>query len=269
MEDVKLLALDFDGVISDSAPEAFLVAMRTYMELRPDTSLGLRFDDPGGIGGVEGRRRLAGDPLYRDFVALMPLGNRAEDYAVVLAALENCIELPDQAAYDDLFAREAPEFLRGFHERFYRERTAFSRASAAAWGAWMSPYAPFVEVLRRRAGEAEYAIATAKDAASVALLLDQYRIADLFETDRIFDKESGRSKRAHLEKLRERADIGFDEISFVDDKLNHLIGVADLGVDCVLAAWGYNGIREVREARRLGYRVCGLDDVEARLFDDS
>jgi hypothetical protein len=55
-------------------------------------------------------------------------------------------------------------------------------------------------------------------------------------------------------------------VTFVDDKVNHLDDVAPLGVRCVLAAWGYNGDRERREAERAGYRVCGLDQVEAALF---
>ena len=36
---MRLLALDFDGVISDSAPEAFLVALRTFDTLRPESGL--------------------------------------------------------------------------------------------------------------------------------------------------------------------------------------------------------------------------------------
>ena len=33
------LVLDFDGVISDSAVESFLVALRTYVKLRPHSPL--------------------------------------------------------------------------------------------------------------------------------------------------------------------------------------------------------------------------------------
>ena len=40
----------------------------------------------------------------------------------------------------------------------------------------------------------------------------------------------------------------YAELTFVDDKLNHLETVAPLGVRCVLAAWGYNGERERRAA---------------------
>ena len=76
------------------------------------------------------------------------------------------------------------------------------------------------------------------------------------------------SKAAHLERLR--ADVGceFSEITFIDDKVNHLDRVAFLGVRCALAAWGYNGPREFEVARSRGYRVCTLSDVEAQLFGD-
>ena len=35
---MKLLALDFDGVISDSAPECFTVACATWRTLEPDST---------------------------------------------------------------------------------------------------------------------------------------------------------------------------------------------------------------------------------------
>ena len=47
---MRLLALDFDGVISDSAPEAFVVALRTFCELRPGSGLAAdaaAIDGPG------------------------------------------------------------------------------------------------------------------------------------------------------------------------------------------------------------------------------
>ena len=36
---------------------------------------------------------------------------------------------------------------------------------------------------------------------------------------------------------------------------------------CALSEWGYNGLREVEEARRRGYRVLRLESLEAQLFD--
>ena len=126
----------------------------------------------------------------------------------------------------------------------------------------MGPYPEFVAQLRERAGRVVLAIATAKDAASVARLLDAYGIADLFPPEMVLDKETGVSKRAHLTALRDRIGRPFADITFVDDKVNHLEDVAPLGVRCALAAWGYNGPREAARARELGYAVCEI--AEAR-----
>lgn len=251
---MKLLALDFDGVISDSAREAFVVALRSYRELRPDSRL------------PEVTRASDAPELYASFVERMPLGNRAEDYAVVLAALEAGVPLPDQAAYDGFFATQDADELAAFHTRFYQLRSAWAARDPHGWLSEMSPYPEVLPVLRRRAGDVILAIATAKDRASVERLLAWYGIADLFPSERVLDKEAGRSKRAHLEALSKGTGVAMPEITFVDDKLNHLASVASLGVRCALASWGYNGEREVRDARVQGVLVLSLEDLETQLF---
>jgi phosphoglycolate phosphatase-like HAD superfamily hydrolase len=247
---MKLLVLDFDGVIADSAPEAFAVARTTFLELRPDTSL--RRGDPAG--------------LYRAFLELMPLGNRAEDYGAALAAIEASAVLPDQAAYDGFRASLDPAWLRAYHRRFYEVRTALSERDRAGWLAMLRPYPELVALLRRRAGSCEYAIATSKDRRSVAILLADYGVADLFPTGSVLDKETGITKRAHLEHLARTRGVDCAEMTFVDDKVNHLDAVAPLGVRCALATWGYNGPREHALARARGYLLCTLADAESQLF---
>jgi phosphoglycolate phosphatase-like HAD superfamily hydrolase len=247
---VKLLALDFDGVVSDSAREAFAVARETYLDLRPDSPL----------------RHADETALWRQFLALMPLGNRAEDYATALAAIDAGVELPDQASYDAYRNARDPAWLRAFHRRFYQVRTAFSESDREVWLSLLAPYPPLLELLRRRAGDCEYAIASAKDRASVGILLAQYGIADLFEPERVVDKEAGVTKDAHLTRLADLCGLDFAEITFVDDKVNHLDIVAPLGVRCALAAWGYNGPREHRLAREHGHLLCTLEDFEQQIF---
>ncbi|RIL00298.1 MAG: hypothetical protein DCC71_18725 [Proteobacteria bacterium] len=247
---MKLLSLDFDGVLSDSAREAFAVARRTYLALRPASPL--RAADEAA--------------LWRAFLDLMPLGNRAEDYGVALAAIEAGVALGEQSAYDAFHAAQDPAWLAAFHERFYVERTAWSQADPAGWRALLAPYPALLAILRRRAGACRYAIATAKDRRSVALLLADYGVADLFEPALVLDKEAGVSKVAHHERLAAQTGLDYPSMTFVDDKVNHLDAVGVLGVRCALAAWGYNGPRERRIARAHGHLVCGLDDVEAQLF---
>ena len=260
----RLVALDFDGVIADSAPEAFVVALRAWRELRPEGALQA---EPALLAdAAPAPERVRAQPLYARFLEHMPLGNRAEDYAVVLRAIEAGEPLPDQAAYDRFKAKLDGGWLRGFHRSFYRERARLAAADEAAWFRLMRPYPGIAELLRRRAGDALLAIATAKDRRSVEALLGAYGIADLFPEDRILDKETGVSKRSHLEQLAERFAVPFPEMLFVDDKVNHLDSVSPLGVACGLAAWGYNGEREIDLALARGHRVIRLAAAERAIF---
>jgi len=262
---VRLLALDFDGVISDSAPEAFVVALRTWRALRPERPLA----EPAALAGdrrAPARAAVVAEPLYVAFLELMPLGNRAEDYAVMLDALAAGATIPDQAAYDAWRDRLPREWLHGFHKAFYRVRAALSDADPAGWSALLGPYPELPAILRRHAREVVLAIATAKDRRSVERLLRGYGIGDLFADGSVLDKEAGVQKAEHLALLHERFGVPYPEITFLEDKANHLDGAARLGVRCALAAWGYNGAREIAHARAHGYLVCTLADVEAQLF---
>ncbi|MGH0030979.1 MAG: HAD family hydrolase [Myxococcota bacterium] len=262
---MRVLALDFDGVISDSAPESFLVALRTWDALRPGSGLAA---DAARLAGETAPplAQVRSSRLYSSFLSHMPLGNRAEDYAVVLAALEQDVPLPDQAAYDAWRDRQDPAALARFHEHFYVRRGALAERDPAGWRALMAPYSEFTALLRRRAADAVLAIATAKDRRSVEALLRLYGLDDLFPAERLLDKETGVGKAAHLARLQEQTGVPFPEIAFVDDKVNHLDGVRSLGVRCALAAWGYNGAREEALARQRGYAVLRLEDAEGLLF---
>jgi phosphoglycolate phosphatase-like HAD superfamily hydrolase len=259
---LELLALDFDGVLSDSAPEAWLVTLHTYAALRPAAAVTAMRERAEGRDAAEIRR----DPDYGRFLAMMALGNGAADFAVALRLICGGDEAADQAAFDTAYALEEPSFRDEFRERFYETRALLRQRDPARWNSLLGPYPDFVEIVRRRAADVRLAIATAKDRTSVRLLLDDYGIADLFPDEMLVDKEAGRSKRSHLAILERRLSIPYEQIVFVDDKVNHLDDVASLGVGRVLAAWGYNGEREHQLARESGHLVCGLDDFESQLF---
>jgi phosphoglycolate phosphatase-like HAD superfamily hydrolase len=248
---MQALVLDFDGVISDSVRESFTVSLRSYLDLRPNSPL------------AERER----EDLYPAFLELMPLGNRAEDYGTAVTAIETGRALTDQEGYDAFRAAQDPEWLERYHRRFYEVRTELAGNDPDGWLGLMRPYAPFLDLLRRRAGNVDYAIATSKDLRSVEASLSAYGASDLFSPNLIMDKETGASKTAHLQRLRELLGLDYTAMTFVDDKVNHLDAVAPLGVRCALATWGYNGPREHELARQRGYLLCTLDEAERQLFD--
>lgn len=262
---MRALALDFDGVVIDSAREGLALSLRTYLEFDPGSPLAEKAPDLEAVL-LDPRVGLESHPCLAAFMALMPLGNRAEDYGVTWAILERGVTVQRQADYDAFYAGTDPGWRRTFHVRFYELRHAWSVNRRAEWLALHRPYPQVRELLRRHLGEVPYALATAKDRDSVWTLLEAFDLAGLFSPDLVADKETGVSKVAHLGEIRSRLGCRFDELTFVDDKLNHLEAVVPLGVRGVLAAWGYNGERERALARSRGFAVATVDDVETVLF---
>ena len=262
---MHVLALDFDGVICDSSREVFVVAVDTYAAQEPGSALlgtlePLRDD---AVGGGDGFRS---DPLYLDFLDLLPLGNRAEDFGVSLRALEIGAAIADQSSYDEFYRSLDSDWLTSFHSRFYDARSSLRADNPTGWLKLHLPYPGFAETLRRHKGPTEPAVATAKDARSVELLLDELGMADLFEPDLILDKQTGVEKTHHLQILCERTGLEFGSVTFVDDKVNHLVKVSSLGVRPVLAGWGFNTHREHALAREIGFEVAALETAETVLF---
>ena len=263
---MHILALDFDGVLCDSSREVFVIAVDAYASQEPGSALLDRLrplrDDALG-GGIDFRS----DDLYTVFTGLLPLGNRAEDFGVSLKAIEDETVIEDQEGYDTVYREIGQKWLDTFHEAFYTARSQLREADTAAWLELHLPYPGLAAVLRRHRGHTAPAVATAKDARSVQLLLEHLGYSGVFDPGLILDKETGIKKTHHLEALRERTGVDFDRITFVDDKVNHLVTVSALGVRPVLAGWGFNTPREHARARELGYAVATLNDAETVLFE--
>jgi phosphoglycolate phosphatase-like HAD superfamily hydrolase len=262
---MHVLALDFDGVLCDSSREVFVVAVDTFADLEPGSSLlekltPLREDAvTGGSGYLE-------ETIYRRFRDLLPLGNRAEDFGVSLRAVEEEVIVGDQEAYDAFYGALGEKWLDSFHRRFYECRASLREANLDRWLRLHLPYPGLAEILKRHKDRARPAVATAKDSHSVELLLEELGLGGVFDPELILDKETGVEKTHHLRVLQERTGADFHDITFVDDKVNHLVKVAELEVRGVLAEWGFNTIREHELARELGFEVADLQTAEEMLF---
>lgn len=244
---MNALILDFDGVISNSARECFTVSVATYRETSPARNIpkSMTQEDP---------------EVFRYFCELMPLGNRAEDFGAALLAFETNQSLPDQDAYDAFVAQIDPTWLQRFRTHFYAMRERMLREDFEGWLELSSPYPEIVASLTHSRKNLALGIATAKNRKAVRILLEHYGLASVFREDWICDMEAGVSKRAHLEILCRQMEIDYGQMTFLDDKVNHLEAVTSLGVRCALATWGFNGPREVARAKALGFGVWTMQD---------
>ncbi len=261
---MNILALDFDGVIADTSRETFTVSLRTWARLQPESELA-HHPLAAGNDAAPADYPFDKDPIFVLFVDTMALGNRAEDFGIVLAAHHRGVRLADQDSYDSFRDRFSPEWLERFHHAYYEERDALRRGDPMGWQALQRPYRHMVRLLRRRETPGSTAVVTARDRASLLQLLAAWGLDRVIPTQMVYDKETGLRKTAHLRRLLEDTGARPEEVTFVDDKVSHLVATAPLGVRCVLAGWGHNTRREREEARRLGLPVATVGNAAETL----
>ena len=256
----QVLALDFDGVISDSLLEAYLLTWRIAGKLDPELAVAAgRVPDPDNIHSFRDENR----EHWESFSPLVPFGNRAEDYLVIQRAVHQGMVIATQEQFDSYRKAFDTEQLDQFHEEFYRERYHLAEHDREGWVALNKPYPGVREAIKTLSSSFELAVATSKDAQTVRALLESYGMSALFGEGHVLDKSMGGSKRAHLAALREIFNCTYGEMTFIDDKVAHLIDCARLGVRLCMAGWGYNSTQEEELAASHNIAVLRIEDLQS------
>ena len=229
---MKILALDFDGVIWDSVGECFVMARRAYQNL-----YGLPCSD------LEAAFR-RGRWLVRtggDFLLILQLA---------MADPERDLTTFPRAEFARLQAEKASECLE-FEREFYGLRQRCRDQEWKEWVSYQQPYPHFLNQLREVQDLfTETVICTTKDAQSARLLL-----ASAGLDWHIWGKELGVDKGEQIRDLCRQRNCAASDVFFVDDLVENLEQVAPTGARCALAAWGYNTPAERERARKEGLPV--------------
>lgn len=256
----SLLVLDCDGVIADSIHDSVRTSVNAYMDMRPGHGLPLKahLETPESVFAFEKDH----PQMMSRFRALIPMGNRAEEYLVIWSLIDSGFAdgIRNQTAFEKAKSGIPAAERDAYAGRFYGLRLEWQGRDPESWVRLLPPFAGMPAALRSLKNRFKLAIATSKDLASVRLLLKDYGVEDCFAPGLILDKEFSYSKRDHLVRLGEVSGVPYDRMHFVDDKLIHLQAVKDLGVRAYLAAWGFNSERERSLAAEEGFTVLGLGE---------
>ena len=255
-----VFALDFDGVISDSLLEAYLITWR--IAGRFDSRLA---PDDGVLPTLENILSFRRENLehWNLFKALVPFCNRGEDYLLAHRLVLEKRRITTQEEFTSFAESRPGDQLDRFHEEFYLERYRLADEDRDRWLSLSTAYPGVAEALTVLSGKFTLAVATSKDRESVRRLLQNYGIAGIFEPEAVLDKSAGASKRAHLTALHELYRCPYHQITFIDDKVAHLTDCLSLGVRVYLAGWGYNGPAEHEQARRKNIPILELEELSS------
>jgi phosphoglycolate phosphatase-like HAD superfamily hydrolase len=251
-----ILALDFDGVICDSALETAHTALRVAHTLRPHEAPFDTIPD-GYIERFLALRPAVESGFETPLVAFLAL--RRTSLEEVLHHTQRCFQRIQEelgVSRDDLI------------ELHHSARLQWIESNVDEWLNLHRFYPGFpellVEALKDRSIEPY--IITTKGGEFALKLLAAHGIA--WPQARIFGFGSG-SKTDTLINLT-RSIKGISRYSFVEDRLKTLRGIAkESQLDCVnlyLATWGYNTEADrAYVAQNSRYHALGLDEIDVLL----
>jgi len=227
-----ILALDFDGVLWDSAGECFFIAREAWEAL-------------------EGPLPRISEAAFRRGRWLVRTGG---EFGLILWLLredpERDLEAYSTAAFESL-AQAQGAFLRRFEVEFYTRRERFRNQDPQAWQALQSPH-PAMSAEWAAVAESfrEVVVCTTKNEAAIRALLGSAGLQLP-----VLAREFSVDKRDQMAFLAATRDVPASQILFVDDLLRNLEPVGEMGVRVALAGWGYNTAAEQARARELGIPV--------------
>lgn len=260
-----ILALDFDGVICDSASECLFSAYAAYAK-----STGL--PEAEDLDAIPSEWR-------REFYRMRPFIRDGKDFLLILYFIHHRVTIDGQQDFDEQAKARMPAALEelvgegaGAHdleELFQGTRRVIRARDEAAWTAINPLYGGIEEGLRacRERTDAIY-VTTSKPSDAVLKILRYHGVplpeSQVFGSDRF--KGHG-NKNAHLEAVREATGLPLDRIHYVDDQITHLLAAQALGARGYFAEWGYNTEEQRAQARQAGIAVLGDREVPAWMLE--
>ena len=241
-----MILFDFDGVLVNSIYE---VALTSYNALNGSTVRSLEELD-AGYRALFLANRYHAQPAA-DFI---PLARWCE---------KNCSrpnETLDNVEFKNLLLAE-PLDKDARREAFFEARAQFIRDDRTSWLNVHSTFSPPWSFLQ--ASPQTLVLLTNKNKAAVIELCSHFKLE--INPDNIFSGDQGTSKLENLGKIRER--FSSSRYYFIDDSIKNLRELKgklgqDTDVDLWLAAWGYIGPTDTRDALSEDIGVVSQENCE-------
>ena len=247
-EGVKaILVMDFDGVIVDSADEGLLTGFGAYKSFSPKTKLfgGNLNLDSFKVRINKYRMQYKEYRYYRIFL------RTSLDYYYILYFIDKKIAIKNSSDFAEK-SKKVPIDKNKFVRKFYSTRNGLMRDDFQEWAKLEPVYHHMKKLISSAQGS--FYISTSNRRSTILKTFRHFGIK--INPMHVFDNMSGLDKRKHIAKIRKIENVNYSDITFVDDQLSHFLNVRNLGVNCVLAGWGYVNSEQIKKARRIGIKIA-------------
>ena len=238
---MKVIALDFDGVVADTEGECYAICIPAFRRMREK---------------IDENQR-----VKRQFRKARSYVKQADCYYTVLKILQDPKENFDDITFQEFskYRDKNEEKGKEFHKLFYEERAKLQK-NIRNWLELNPPFKQVPKILNKFRKDFPLVIVTSKDKASTKMLLESYGIS--VEDGNILPKEFSLDKKDQMRFISKKFDVPLRDIVFVEDNLEQLLNVNELGIKLILASWGYNTKEQRKEVKKLGINVTTIKNFE-------
>lgn len=241
---IKAIAFDVDGVLIDSAHEAFVSAVRALEKLG---------------------KKLDSSNLEKKYNKLRPLLRDSKDFFAILKIIEERDDIDNVGREDlDKIREEYKTESKKYPDAFFKSRHEMQDQDYEKWFSLLKTYPNMIKSVNSLAKKYKIAIASTRDMKSIVDIIE--RLGFDVDKDNIFSKDITESKIEHLKLISDKFSVSPKEIFFIDDNIDQLKMTRSLGINVALSKWGYNNEKQLEEAKKLNILIIEKpEDIEKEI----
>ena len=246
---MKILALDFDGVIVDSVLDSLFVGHNTYLRLYGRE---VKKNFGGELFTFENWEKIKRNyqKEIKYYRTLRPYIRGATDYGLIQKLMEEKKVIESQEKFDNY--RNSTDFdFEDYEKEFYKERERLQNIDYRAWFNLEPPYPKIIQGMKKLLEEEiKIVIATSNRRKAIMKSFTPEYFGFTIDPKDILDKRFGEDKSEQMRHIVKFYKVNFEDIYFVDDQVSHLIQTRPLGIKVMLAGWSYATEAQKEEARK-------------------
>lgn len=246
---MKILALDFDGVIVDSVLDSLFVGHNTYLRLYGRE---VKKNFGGELFTFENWEKIKRNyqKEIKYYRTLRPYIRGATDYGLIQKLMEEKKVIESQEKFDNY--RNSTDFdFEDYEKEFYKERERLQNIDYRAWFNLEPSYPKIIQGMKKLLEEEiKIVIATSNRRKAIMKSFTPEYFGFTIDPKDILDKRFGEDKSEQMRHIVKFYKVNFEDIYFVDDQVSHLIQTRPLGIKVMLAGWSYATEAQKEEARK-------------------
>src|SRR3989338_9110647 len=194
----------------------------------------------------------------RDIIKFRPwVKNAAEIYGLVLL-LEKGVKITKEKIKQATASNKSASHR--FTESFFSERQRMQTEERERWLKFYRKFDFAVRLFNSLAKDRKIYIVASKDKKTISNLARHF--VPVIDDENILAREISFDKLHHMDIIRKNKGVGYNEIVFIEEALDHLISLKKKGVCTILASWGYATKDDIKEAKRLGIEIATKKNFE-------